>query len=42
VIANALRDCFSDWRIDDKIQTITVDNVSANDFAIKIIKDDFS
>jgi hypothetical protein len=41
VIANALRDCFADWGIEDKIQTITVDNASANDFAIKIIKDDF-
>jgi hypothetical protein len=41
VIANALKDCFADWGIEDKIYTITVDNASANDFAIKIIKDDF-
>jgi hypothetical protein len=41
VIANALRDYFSDWGIEDKIYTITVDNALANDFAIKIIKDDF-
>ena len=41
VIANALRDCFSDWEIEDKIHTFTVDNASTNDFAIKIIKDDF-
>ncbi|XP_059436160.1 zinc finger BED domain-containing protein RICESLEEPER 2-like [Corylus avellana] len=41
VIADALRDCFSDWGIEDKIHTITVDNASANDSAIRIIKDDF-
>jgi hypothetical protein len=41
VITNALRDCFFDWGIEDKIHTITVDNVLANNFAIKIIKDDF-
>jgi hypothetical protein len=41
VIANALRDCFSNWGIEDKIQTIAVDNASTNDYAIKVIKDDF-
>ena len=41
VIANALRDCFSDWEIEDKIQIIIANNASANDFTIKIIKDDF-
>ncbi|XP_059436054.1 zinc finger BED domain-containing protein RICESLEEPER 2-like [Corylus avellana] len=41
VIADALRNCFSDWGIEDKIHTITVDNASANDSAIRIIKDDF-
>ena len=35
VITNALRNCFSDWGIEDKIQTITVDNASVNGFAIK-------
>ena len=41
VIANTLMDYFFDWGIKDKIQTITIDNASANDFAIKIIKIDF-
>jgi hypothetical protein len=41
MIANALRDCFSDWKIEDKIQNITVDNASTNDYTIKLIKDDF-
>jgi hypothetical protein len=41
VIANVLRDCFSDRGIENKIHTIIVDNASANAYVIKNIKDDF-
>ncbi|XP_062165000.1 zinc finger BED domain-containing protein RICESLEEPER 2-like [Alnus glutinosa] len=41
VITNALRKCFGDGGIEDKVFTITVDNAKANDTAIKILKDDF-
>jgi hypothetical protein len=41
VIADALRKCFIEWGIGDKVLTITVDNARANDSAIRIIKDDF-
>jgi hypothetical protein len=41
VIADALRKCFIEWGIEDKVLTITVDNARANDSAIRIIKDDF-
>jgi hypothetical protein len=41
VIADALMKCFIKWGIDDKVLTITVDNASVNDSAIRIIKDDF-
>ncbi|XP_062147730.1 zinc finger BED domain-containing protein DAYSLEEPER-like [Alnus glutinosa] len=41
VIADALRKCFIECGIEDKVLTITVDNARANDSAIRIIKDDF-
>jgi hypothetical protein len=41
VIADALRVCFCDWRIENKIHTITIDNASANDATITNLKDDF-
>jgi hypothetical protein len=41
VIADALRECFADWGIEDKVFTITVDNARANDSAIRLLKDDF-
>jgi hypothetical protein len=41
VIANALRKCFIEWGIENKVLTITVNNARANDSAIRIIKDDF-
>jgi hypothetical protein len=41
VIANALRNCFFDWGIENKIHTIIFDNTSANDYAITNIKYDF-
>jgi hypothetical protein len=41
VIVDALRNCFIEWGIEDKVLIITVDNARANDSAIRIIKDDF-
>jgi hypothetical protein len=43
IISDALRKCFIEWGIKDKVLllTITADNVRANDSAIRIIKDDF-
>jgi hypothetical protein len=41
VITDALRKCFIEWGIEDKVLTITVDNARANDSTIRIIKDDF-
>jgi hypothetical protein len=40
VIADALRDCFADWGIEEKVFTITADNASANDAAIRLLKED--
>lgn len=40
VIADVLRDCFADWGIEDKVFTITADNASANDAAIRLLKED--
>jgi len=41
VIVDALKNCFIEWGIEDKVLIITVDNARANDSAIRIIKDDF-
>ena len=41
VIANALRSCFKDWGILDKVISITLDNASVNIAAIKILRDEF-
>jgi hypothetical protein len=41
VIANALRSCFEDWGILDKMFSITLDNASANTAAIKNLRDEF-
>jgi hypothetical protein len=41
VIADALRKCFIEWGIENKVLTITFDNERANDSAIRIIKNDF-
>jgi hypothetical protein len=41
VIADALKKCFVEWGIENKVLTITIDNARANDSAIRIIKDDF-
>ena len=41
VIAAALRSCFEDWGISDKVFSITLDNASANTTATKILRDEF-
>ncbi|XP_042988803.1 zinc finger BED domain-containing protein RICESLEEPER 1-like [Carya illinoinensis] len=41
LIADALEKCFQTWGIENKISSITVDNASSNDVAIRILKDDF-
>ncbi|WOG93088.1 hypothetical protein DCAR_0312369 [Daucus carota subsp. sativus] len=42
VISDAVNKCLVDWKIQDKIGTVTVDNAKANDVAIKILKESFS
>ncbi|XP_042974692.1 zinc finger BED domain-containing protein RICESLEEPER 2-like [Carya illinoinensis] len=41
LIADALEKCFQSWGIENKISSITVDNASSNDVAIRILKNDF-
>ncbi|XP_027122327.2 zinc finger BED domain-containing protein RICESLEEPER 2-like [Coffea arabica] len=41
-IAASLFKCMKDWGIKQKIHTISVDNASANDVAIRVLRDDFS
>ncbi|XP_071902795.1 zinc finger BED domain-containing protein RICESLEEPER 2-like [Coffea arabica] len=41
-IAASLFKCVKDWGIEQKIHTISVDNASANDVAIRVLRDDFS
>ncbi|KAG2694267.1 hypothetical protein I3760_08G134200 [Carya illinoinensis] len=41
LIADALEKCFQTWGIENKISSITVDNASSNDVAIRILKEDF-
>ncbi|KAG6667256.1 hypothetical protein CIPAW_01G089100 [Carya illinoinensis] len=41
LIADALEKCFQNWGIENKISSITVDNASSNNVAIRILKDDF-
>ncbi|XP_027178012.1 zinc finger BED domain-containing protein RICESLEEPER 2-like [Coffea eugenioides] len=41
-IAAAIFKCAKEWEIDHKIHTISVDNASNNDVAIRLLKDDFS
>ncbi|XP_027178131.1 zinc finger BED domain-containing protein RICESLEEPER 1-like [Coffea eugenioides] len=41
-IAAAIFKCVKEWEIDHKIHTISVDNASNNDVAIRLLKDDFS
>ncbi|XP_042952157.1 zinc finger BED domain-containing protein RICESLEEPER 2-like [Carya illinoinensis] len=41
LIDDTLEKCFQNWSIDNKISSITVDNASSNDVAIRILKDYF-
>jgi hypothetical protein len=41
IITNALRSCFEDWGILDKVFSITLDNASTNTATIKILRDEF-
>jgi len=41
IIADALKKCFIDWGIENKVCTITIENARNNDVAIRILKDEF-
>ncbi|KAH7681478.1 Tam3-transposase (Ac family) protein [Dioscorea alata] len=41
-IADCIFRCLKEWGIENKVFTISVDNASSNDVAIKILKDTFS
>ena len=41
-IADCILQCLSDWDIEDKVSTITLDNASSNDSAVRILKDHFA
>lgn len=41
-IASTLFNCAKEWRIENKVYTVSVDNASSNDVAIKHMKDSFS
>uniref|UniRef100_A0A803LLV0 Transposase n=1 Tax=Chenopodium quinoa TaxID=63459 RepID=A0A803LLV0_CHEQI len=41
-IANCIFKCLKEWEIENKIFTISVDNATANDSCIEILKDTFS
>ena len=38
-ICDALSKCLVDWEIEDKVWTVTVDNASYNDVAVRMLKD---
>lgn len=42
IISDALNKCFTDWGIENKISSITVDNATYNDVCIRRIRDDFA
>jgi hypothetical protein len=37
VISNALYDCLAEWKIEDKVASITFDNAASNDLAVKFL-----
>ena len=41
VIAQAVFDCLTEWKLEDKVMTITLDNASNNNTAIKSLKTKF-
>ena len=40
-IADSISECLIDWGIEDKIFTITLDNASSNDLAVRVLKENF-
>ncbi|XP_028060061.1 zinc finger BED domain-containing protein RICESLEEPER 2-like [Camellia sinensis] len=42
VIADALHKCLVEWGIENKVATVTVDNASYNDVALRVLKENFS
>jgi hypothetical protein len=42
IIFDDLQTCFEDWGIENKISTINVDNARNNDYAIRILRNDFA
>ena len=41
-IADCILQCLSDWDIEDKVSTITLDNASSNDSAVRTLRDHFA
>ncbi|XP_031248675.1 zinc finger BED domain-containing protein RICESLEEPER 2-like [Pistacia vera] len=41
-IADSVFNCLREWGIENKVFTISVDNASSNDLAIKVLKENFS
>ncbi|PIA43528.1 hypothetical protein AQUCO_01900132v1 [Aquilegia coerulea] len=41
VIAYRIMECLCEWGIEDKVSTITLDNVSSNDSAVRFMKEQF-
>ncbi|XP_038973013.1 zinc finger BED domain-containing protein RICESLEEPER 2-like [Phoenix dactylifera] len=41
-IADCILRCLSEWGIEDKVSTITLDNASSNDTAVKVLRDNFA
>ncbi|XP_031250241.1 zinc finger BED domain-containing protein RICESLEEPER 2-like [Pistacia vera] len=41
-IADAIYKCLAEWEIEDKVQTISVDNATSNDVAIRVLKQNFT
>ena len=41
-IADCIFKCLKEWGIENKVFTISVDNASSNDVAMRILKDTFS
>ncbi|XP_038983217.1 zinc finger BED domain-containing protein RICESLEEPER 2-like [Phoenix dactylifera] len=41
-IANCILQCLTEWEIEDKVSTITLDNASSNDTAVKVLRDNFA
>ena len=42
IIADALHKCLVEWGIENKVATVTVDNASYNDVALRVLKENFA